>query len=67
MSVVDVIILAAILAAVILATRSLRRSRRSGSCASCSSANECEVARMGKGSCPVAERMVSDADEVMHR
>lgn len=62
MSVVDIVIVAAVIAAVCLCVRRLMRQGAEGQCSGCSSAGSCKVARAGKGTCPACDKMVEAAE-----
>ncbi len=62
MGAVDVIILAAVLALVVLAVRSVARS--GGDCSSCGSRGSCAAHASG-GTCTAAQRMLRDAERAL--
>jgi hypothetical protein len=62
MGLVDVIILAAVAAALAFCGRSIARGMAGGKCSGCGSAGSCPTARSGKGPCPASSDMVRRAE-----
>lgn len=60
---IDVIIIAAVVAGTFLAVRSLMRGE--GECSTCGSAGSCQAHLTGKGHCSVAQDMVKHADAAL--
>ncbi|MFZ2756622.1 MAG: hypothetical protein WAY93_07145 [Atopobiaceae bacterium] len=64
---VDVIIIALVVSAAAYLLWDLLRPSGKYHCVGCASADDCSVARTGKGRCPAAEQMALDAERAARR